>query len=294
MMAQIIDGKQCAAEIRSSVASRVMALGAKGVTPGLAAVLIGDDPASRTYVRAKEKACAEVGIYSEIIRKEESCTQSELLSLVDELNSNPKIDGILVQSPLPEGLDEMAVTLRIDPAKDVDGFHPFNVGALSLGLTAPRPCTPSGIIELLKFAGVETSGKEVVVVGRSNIVGKPIAALLSQKTEMGNATVTLCHSRTREIEAVCRRADILVAAIGRAEFITAEFLKPGVVVIDVGVNRVDDSSRKRGYRLTGDVDFASAEKVASFITPVPGGVGPMTIAMLLSNTVAIAERRAAK
>ncbi len=293
-MAQIIDGKQCAAEIRSSVASRVEALGAKGVTPGLAAVLIGDDPASRTYVRAKEKACAEVGIYSEIIRKEESCTQSELLSLVDELNSNPKIDGILVQSPLPEGLDEMAVTLRIDPAKDVDGFHPFNVGALSLGLAAPRPCTPAGIIELLKFAGVETSGKEVVVVGRSNIVGKPIAALLSQKSEMGNATVTLCHSRTREIEAVCRRADILVAAIGRAEFITAEFLKPGAVVIDVGVNRVDDFSRKRGYRLTGDVDFASAEKVASFITPVPGGVGPMTIAMLLSNTVAIAERRAAK
>ncbi len=293
-MAQIIDGKKCAAEIREDVARRVEALDAKGVTPGLAAVLVGDDPASRTYVRAKEKACAEVGIYSEIYRKEDSCTQSELLALVAELNSNPKIDGILVQSPLPDGLNEMDVTLHIDPAKDVDGFHPYNIGAISLGLAAPTPCTPAGIIELLKFAGVNTEGQEVVVVVRSNIVGKPIAGLLSQKSATGNATVTLCHSRTRDITSVCRRADILIAAIGRPEFITTEFIKPGAVVIDVGVNRVDDPSRKRGYRLTGDVCFGDAEKVASLITPVPGGVGPMTIAMLLSNTVAIAERRVAK
>lgn len=293
-MAEIIDGKKCAAEIRAEVARRVVALKTRGITPGLAAVLVGDDPASRTYVRAKEKACEEVGIYSEVIRKEASCSQSEALRLVDELNVDPKIDGILVQSPLPEDLDEMEVTLRIDPAKDVDGFHPYNVGALSLSLTAPRPCTPAGIIELLKFAQINTDGKEVVVVGRSNIVGRPVAGLLSQKSPEGNATVTLCHSHTKDMPVVCRRADILIAAIGRPEFITAEYLKPGAVVIDVGVNRVEDSSRKRGYRLTGDVDFASAEKVASFITPVPGGVGPMTIAMLLSNTVALAERRVTK
>ncbi len=293
-MAEIIDGKQCAAEIRAEVARRVEALKTAGITPGLAAVLVGDDPASRTYVRSKEKACGEVGIFSEVIRKDSSCSQSELLDLVGELNAREDIDGILVQSPLPAGLDEMEVTLRIDPAKDVDGFHPFNIGAVAIGLPAPTPCTPAGIIELLKFAKIDTDGKEVVVVGRSNIVGRPISGLLSQKSSSGNATVTLCHSHTRDIEAVCRRADILIAAIGKPEFITADFLKPGVVVIDVGVNRVDDPTRKRGYRLTGDVDFNSAEPVASYITPVPGGVGPMTIAMLLSNTVAIAERRASK
>jgi methylenetetrahydrofolate dehydrogenase (NADP+) / methenyltetrahydrofolate cyclohydrolase len=293
-MAEIIDGKKCAAGIRAEVARRVEALNSGGVTPGLTAVLVGDDPASRYYVRSKEKACAEVGIYSEVILKDASYSQAELLRLVDSLNDNPRIHGILVQSPLPEGLDETEVTLRIDPAKDVDGFHPYNIGALSLGLPALAPCTPAGIIELLRFAKIDTEGREVVVVGRSNIVGRPVAGLLSQKSPSGNATVTLCHSRTKDIESVCRRADILIAAIGRPEFITAEFVKAGAVVIDVGVNRVEDSSRKSGYRLTGDVDFTSAEKVAGFISPVPGGVGPMTIAMLLSNTVTIAERRSAK
>ncbi len=293
-MAEIIDGKKCAAGIRAEVARRVEALSSKGVTPGLAAVLIGDDPASRYYVRSKEKACGEVGIYSEVIRRDAGTSQSELLQLVDDLNANPKIDGILVQSPLPEGLDETEVTLRIDPGKDVDGFHPYNIGALSLGLPALAPCTPAGIIEMLIFAKVDTQGKEVVVVGRSNIVGRPVAGLLSLKGPRGNATVTLCHSRTKNIESVCRRADILIAAIGRPEFITAEFVKPGAAVIDVGVNRVEDSSRKSGYRLTGDVDFDAVEKVAGYISPVPGGVGPMTIAMLLSNTVTIAEHRASK
>ncbi|MFQ5607410.1 MAG: bifunctional methylenetetrahydrofolate dehydrogenase/methenyltetrahydrofolate cyclohydrolase FolD [Candidatus Zixiibacteriota bacterium] len=290
-MAILIDGKKVSAELRERLRVQVAEMTARGVTPGLAAVLVGDDPASQTYVNAKAKACAEAGIYSEVIRRDSDIPQAELEKLVRSLNAREEIDGILVQSPLPESLDEFRVTLTIDPAKDVDGFHPYNVGATALGLPAPVSCTPAGVIELLKRYDCRVTGAQIVIVGRSNIVGRPLATLLSQKTETGNATVTLAHSRTRNLSDVCRRADILIAALGKPEFVTAKFVRPGAVVIDVGVNRIKDSSRKSGYRLTGDVDFESVSKFASMITPVPGGVGPMTIAMLLSNTALLARRR---
>ncbi|MCH7879237.1 MAG: bifunctional methylenetetrahydrofolate dehydrogenase/methenyltetrahydrofolate cyclohydrolase FolD [candidate division Zixibacteria bacterium] len=290
-MATIIDGKSVSKEIREKLKNVVSGMSGRGVTPGLAAVLIGNNPASETYVSAKAKACAAAGIFSEVIRRDAGVSQTELEDLVGSLNRRTDIDGILVQSPLPSGLDEQKITLIIDPSKDVDGFHPYNVGAVSLGMPAPKPCTPAGILELLHYYGIETSGAEVVVVGRSNIVGRPLANLLSQKSERGNATVTLAHSRTKNLSDVCRRADILIAALGRPGLVTADFVKPGAVVIDVGVNRIEDASRKSGYRLAGDVDFEAVSQIASYITPVPGGVGPMTIAMLLSNTVFLAKRR---
>lgn len=287
---QIIDGKEVAKAIRNGLKDRIAVLKELGVTPGLAAVLIGDDPASQTYVASKGKACEKLGLYSEIIRRPADIDQAELLRIVTDLNANDKIHGILVQSPLPGHIDEMTVTLNIDPAKDVDGFHPFNVGMMLIGRPGLLPCTPHGIIKLLEFYGIDPAGKEVVVVGRSNIVGKPVAALLVQKAPVANATVTIAHSRTPNLAEVCRRADILIAAIGRPGTITGDMVKPGATVIDVGVNRVDDLSAEKGYRLVGDVAFEAAAQNAAYITPVPGGVGPMTIAMLMSNTVEAAER----
>ncbi|MBU8932738.1 MAG: bifunctional methylenetetrahydrofolate dehydrogenase/methenyltetrahydrofolate cyclohydrolase FolD [candidate division Zixibacteria bacterium] len=289
MSAQLIDGKEVARLTRKTLKARIAALKEVGITPGLAAVLVGDDPASATYVRSKERACEKLGMYSEVIRKPANLQQDELVAIVRGLNDNEKIHGILVQSPLPSHMDELSVTLTIRPEKDVDGFHPHNVGMMLLGRPGLLPCTPHGIINLLAHYEINPSGKEVVVVGRSNIVGKPVAAILVQKADMANATVTIAHSRTKNLGEVTRRADILIAAIGRPDTITADMIKEGAVVIDVGVNRVEDASAKRGYRLTGDVDFAPCFEKASFITPVPGGVGPMTIAMLMSNTVTGAE-----
>jgi methylenetetrahydrofolate dehydrogenase (NADP+)/methenyltetrahydrofolate cyclohydrolase len=285
-LAELIDGVAIARAVRAEVARDAAALVARGVRPGLAVVLVGDDPASAVYVRAKGKACEEAGMHSVTIRLPAETSEEELLDRIDALNEDPAIHGILVQSPVPKQIDAEAVIDRIAPHKDVDGFHPVNVGKL---LTGARDgfvsCTPAGVIELLLRSGVQTRGAEAVVVGRSNIVGKPMAALLLRSGPGGDATVTVCHSRTRDLAAHCRRADILVAAIGRPATITAQMIKPGAVVIDVGINRVDDPSRPRGYRLVGDVEFEGARRVASKITPVPGGVGPMTIAMLLRNTV---------
>lgn len=291
MSAQIIDGKQIAKQIRKSLKPRIRRLSEGGIVPGLAAVLVGDDPASRTYVGSKARACEKLKMYSEVIRRPAGIEQTELLDIVQGLNENPKIHGILVQSPLPKGLDETAVTLAIRPEKDVDGFHPHNVGLMLMGRPSLLPCTPHGIIKLLEACELDPCGKEAVVVGRSNIVGKPVAALLVQKAPMANATVTIAHSRTADLGAITRRADLLIAAIGHPETITGEMIKPGAVVIDVGVNRVDDPETEKGYRLVGDVDFAACAEKASWITPVPGGVGPMTIAMLMSNTVTAAENQ---
>lgn len=274
-MAMRIDGKAIAASVRAEVAEEVSKLKEQGITPGMAVVIVGDDPASRIYVNNKKKACAEVGIYSEEYAFPADTTQEALTALVKELNGRKDINGILVQSPLPKGLDEKAVVETIDPNKDVDAFHAVNVGKIMIGDFDFLPCTPAGIIELLDRSGVEIEGKHCVVVGRSNIVGKPMAMLLLHR----NGTVTICHSRTRNLAEICREADILVAAVGKANFITADMIKPGAAVIDVGMNR--DENRK----LCGDVDYAEAEKVAGWITPVPGGVGPMTIAMLMKNAV---------
>lgn len=294
MSAQLIDGKVVAKSIKKALKPRIAALAEVGTTPGLATVLVGDDPASMTYVGSKARACEKLGMYSEVIRKDAGISQEELVSIVRSLNENPKIHGILVQSPLPSHMNELAVTLTIDPAKDVDGFHPYNVGMMLIGRGDLLPCTPHGIIKLLEYYEIDPAGKEVVVVGRSNIVGKPVAALLMQKGEMANATVTVAHSRSKNLVDITRRADILVAAIGRAEFIKAEMVKQGAVVIDVGVNRVDDADAEKGYRLVGDVDFDRCREKTSYITPVPGGVGPMTIAMLMANTVTAAERLAGR
>jgi len=290
MAAEIIDGKQVAADMREELKSKVAKLKEKGIVPGLAVVLVGEDPASKSYVTAKEKACANIGIYSDDNRLDAETSQDELMAMIDKLNKDEKINGILVQLPLPKHLDESEVLLAIDPDKDVDGFHPVNVGKMVAGQEAFMPCTPHGVIQLLLKSGVKIEGAEVVIVGRSNIVGKPLANMLVQKNAKGNATVTVCHTRTKNLAEHMRRADILVAAAGRPNTITADMVKAGVVVIDVGVNRVDDATRKRGYRLVGDVDFEAVKEKASFITPVPGGVGPMTITMLLYNTVESAER----
>jgi methylenetetrahydrofolate dehydrogenase (NADP+)/methenyltetrahydrofolate cyclohydrolase len=293
LRAELIDGKGIAAAIRAEVAGEVARLRARGTVPGLAVVLVGDDPASATYVGAKEKASQEVGMAGTTLRLPASTTQAELLAVVDRLNADPAVHGILVQMPLPSPLDADAVIRRIDPDKDVDGFHPVNVGKLLIGHgDGFVSCTPAGVMELLRRAGVPLRGAEAVVVGRSNIVGKPMAALLMQPGT--DATVTVCHSRSRDLAAHVGRADILIAAVGRAELITGPMLKPGAVVIDVGMNSVPDASHPRGRRLCGDVHFASAAEVASRITPVPGGVGPMTIAMLLTNTVRAAERATAR
>ncbi len=289
MPAQLIEGKPVAKQVRADLKSRIAALKDKGVTPGLAAVLVGEDPASMTYVNSKARACEKLGLYSEVIRRPTTITEKELLDIVNDLNASAKIHGILVQSPLPDHVDELKITLAIDPRKDVDGFHPYNVGLMLLGRPSLLPCTPHGIIKLLEYSNINPAGKEVVVVGRSNIVGKPVAALLMQKSKNGNATVTVAHSRTGNLAEVTRRADIVIAAIGRPNTITGDMVKEGVVIIDVGVNRVEDASKEKGYRLVGDVDFDACAEKASYITPVPGGVGPMTIAMLMSNTVAAAE-----
>jgi methylenetetrahydrofolate dehydrogenase (NADP+) / methenyltetrahydrofolate cyclohydrolase len=289
--AKIIDGAAVGEAMRSELRRDIRALGARGVTPGLAAVLVGDDPASATYVRMKGKACDEAGLYHETIRLSKETTEAELLALVERLNADHKIHGILVQLPLPNQISTPRVLHRVSPEKDVDGFHPENVGKVAIGdPTAFRPATPYGVQQLLVRSGVETTGSHVVIVGRSTIVGRPMAALLLQDGPGGNATVTVCHSRTRDIKAITRQADILIVAIGRAEFVTGDMIKPGAVVIDVGVNRVDDPSLKKGYRLVGDVKFEEAKKVAGAITPVPGGVGPMTITMLLHNTVQAARQ----
>ena len=291
MPADLIDGKAIAATIRGEVAAEVAQLAARGMVPGLTVVLVGDDVASATYVGAKEKASREVGMRGETIRLPVTTTQTELLALVERLNADPAVHGILVQMPLPKQIDPDTVIRHIRPDKDVDGFHPVNVGKLLIGHTDGFvSCTPAGVIELLVRSGVETRGAEAVIVGRSNIVGKPMAALLVQGRAGGDATVTVCHSRTRDLASHTRRADILIAAIGRAEMITGDMIKPGAVVIDVGMNSVPDASRPSGKRLCGDVHFASAAAVASRITPVPGGVGPMTIALLLRNTVLSASR----
>lgn len=289
MSAQLIDGKAIAKQVRQDLKGRIKRLAEAGITPGLAAVLVGDDPASQTYVNSKTRMCEKLGLYSEVIRRPSSLTQDELLKIVHELNENPRIHGILVQSPVPEQIDELSITLAIDPKKDVDGFHPYNVGMMLLGRPVLLPCTPFGVVTLLEYSGIDPAGKEVVVVGRSNIVGKPVAALLMQKAKNANATVTVAHSRTPNLAEVTRRADIVIAAIGRPHTITGDMVKDGVVIIDVGVNRVEDSSTEKGYRIVGDVDFDACVEKASYITPVPGGVGPMTIAMLMSNTVAAAE-----
>ena len=283
MTARIINGKEIAADVRKEVAEETRLLGDSGITPGLATVVVGDDPASKVYVGAKRKACAEVGIKAWDHDLPASTPQSELLNLLQDLNHDSSVHGILVQLPLPEQIDEQLILDAVLPHKDADGFHPYNLGRLLSGNPVVAPATPAGIQELLIRSGVETAGAEVVIVGRSNIVGKPLAALLVQKGPGANATVTVCHTGTRDLAAHTRRAEILVAAVGRAHVITGPMVAPGATVIDVGVNRLESG-------LTGDVDFESVSEVASAITPVPGGVGPMTIAMLLKNVVALARR----
>ncbi len=292
MTAQIIDGKQVAADMRAEIKDEVAKLKEQGVVPGLGVVLVGEDPASQSYVKAKERACEEAGIYSDDNRLPAETTQEDLIALVKKMNKDPKINGILVQLPLPKGLNEAEVLLTIDPDKDVDGFHPMNVGKMMVGEKAFLPCTPHGVIQLLLRSDVKIEGANAVIVGRSNIVGKPLANMLIQKNAKGNATVTVCHTRTKDLPHHTKQADIVIAAAGRPNTITADMVKEGVVVIDVGVNRVEDSTKKRGYRLVGDVDFEGLKEKASLITPVPGGVGPMTITMLLYNTVESAKRAA--
>ena len=286
MAAEIIDGKKISAEIKEEVKAEVAKFKEQiGKVPGLAVILVGEDPASKVYVRNKGRACEAIGIYSEQNTLDPSISQQELVDKVKQLNDDSKIDGILVQSPLPEGLDEMGVVNNIDPSKDVDGFHPKNVGKLLIGEDTFVSCTPAVVQQLLIRSGVEIEGKHVVIVGRSNIVGKPVTALLMQKKNGANATVTVCHSRTPDLGAMTRQADIIIAAIGRPRIITADMVSEGAVVIDVGINRVEDASKKSGYRLVGDVDYEAVSQKASKITPVPGGVGPMTIAMLMYNTL---------
>ncbi len=290
MAATIIDGKQVAAEMRAEIKLETEKLVAAGMRPGLGVILVGEDPASASYVKAKEKACEEAGIFSDDNRLAVDSSQDELLAVVERMNQDPKIHGILVQLPLPKHIDESAVIAAIAPEKDVDGFTPVNVGRMVIGEACYLPCTPHGVVQLLARSGVEISGSHVVVVGRSNIVGKPVANMLLQKKEHANATVTICHTGTRDMASFTRQADIVIVAAGRPNTVTADMVKEGVVVIDVGVNRVADESRPRGYRLVGDADFEGLKEKASLITPVPGGVGPMTITMLLFNTLESARR----
>lgn len=293
MSATIISGKELSTIIRGEIKNRVVRLGERGVTPGLAVVLVGEDPASHMYVGMKGKAAEEAGVYSRQITLPDNTSEEELLGVVAALNADPDIHGILVQLPVPAHIDEAKILLAIDPDKDVDGFHPINVGRLSTGDPhVLAPCTPLGVIEMLVRSGNDPCGRHAVVVGRSNIVGRPMASLLLRKAPGGNATVTIAHSRTPDLGAVCRSADILIVAMGRPETITGDMVKPGACVIDVGTNRVDDNTRERGYRITGDVVFDEVKEVAGFLSPVPGGVGPMTITMLLSNTLDAAARLA--
>ncbi len=293
MPARVLNGNEIAADLRAEVAAGVSDLAAFGrTTPGLAAVLVGDDPASAVYVRNKSRACAEAGIFSEIFHLPADTAQNDLLNLIDQLNNDARFHGILVQLPLPDGLDEPAVIERVDPRKDVDGLHPISQGRMLQGEPTFLPCTPSGVQQVLLRSGYDPAGQHVVIVGRSNIVGKPLAALLMQRNSGGNATVTVCHTRTRNLADITRQADILVAAVGVPGAIGADMVRDGAVVIDVGINRVDDATRRRGYRLVGDVDYDAVAAKAEAITPVPGGIGPMTIAVLLSNTLQAARRSA--
>lgn len=294
MTAQIIDGLAISATIREDLSQRVVKLRQQGIDPGLAFVIVGDNPASISYVRAKAQACAETGLRSQTFTLPETTSQAELIAVIQQLNADPSWTGMIVQLPLPKGIDPNLIAMAIDPDKDADAAHPVNVGRTLAGMPGPRACTPAGIQQLLLRTGNDPAGKHVVIAGRSNLVGKPLAAILVQKEPGANATVTLCHTATRNLAHFTRQADIIVAAAGVLNTITADMVSPGAVVIDVGVNRVPDASRKSGYRLVGDVDFAAVKEVASWITPVPGGVGPMTVTMLLANTVAAAERLAGR
>ncbi len=288
----LIDGKATAQAIKREIAAEVRAMVARGEKrPHLAAVLVGHDGGSETYVAHKVRACEECGFASTLIRREADVTQAELLEIVARLNADSEIDGYIVQLPLPAHIDEHAIIQAVDPDKDVDGFHPVNVGRMSLGLPCFLSATPAGIMELLRRYEIPTVGKHCVVLGRSNIVGKPVASLMMQKAVPGNATVTVCHSATPNVKEICRSADIIIAALGRPGFVTADMIKPGAVIIDVGTTRVPDSSKKSGFRLAGDVDFVNVEPLCSAITPVPGGVGPMTICSLMRNTLLAARRR---
>ena len=288
MSAKIIDGKEIAAQVRKEVAEKVSELKKKGITPCLAVILVGENPASVSYVTGKQKALAEVGMADRSLHLPESTTEDELLKIINELNNDKSVHGILVQLPLPKHINEEKVLLAISPEKDVDGFHPVNVGNLVIGKKSFLPCTPHGIIVLLQKMNIETSGKHAVVIGRSNIVGKPVALLLARKET--NCTVTICHTGTKDIAEITRQADIIIAAAGKPHTLTKDMIKPGAVVIDVGVNRIPDATKKSGFRLIGDCDFEDLKETASFITPVPGGVGPMTIAMLMQNTLEAAEK----
>jgi len=294
MSAQIIDGKKIADEIKEELKGEVDSLRSKGIVPGLAAVVVGDNPASALYVKMKAAACEKIGIYSEVIKKAKSSSEDEILQLVGALNERDNIDGILVQSPLPDGINESAVTVTIHPIKDVDGFHPFNQGLLLAGRPLFEPATPMGIIELLNRSGHNPSGKHVVILGRGFLVGKPLAAILSSKTKYTNATVTVCHTGTPDILFHTKQADIIIAAMGKAKFLTADMIKPGAVIIDVGTNEIIDPTHPKRKRVVGDVDFQNVKEVAGAITPVPGGVGPMTIAALLLNTVKACRLRRLK
>lgn len=287
MSAKIIDGKEIAAEVRREVAEKTAALKAKGTTPCLAVILVGENPASVSYVTGKQKALAEAGMADRSMHLPESTTEEELLKIISELNNDKTVHGILVQLPLPKHINEEKILLAISPEKDVDGFHPVNVGNLAIGKKAFLPCTPHGIIVLLQKMNIETSGKHAVVIGRSNIVGKPVAILLARKET--NCTVTICHTGTKNMAEITRQADIIIAAAGKPHTLTKEMVKPGAAVIDVGVNRIPDATKKSGFRLIGDCDFEDLKETAGFITPVPGGVGPMTIAMLMQNTLEAAE-----
>jgi len=289
LVADIISGKEVAKTLRSELKEEISKMKSSGITPGLVVILVGEDAASQVYVRKKGEACEELGIHSETVRLPPTATEDEILKLIDKYNADSKFDGILVQLPLPKQVSEGKVLTRIDPGKDVDGFHPVNVGKMVVGAESYLPCTPAGIQELLVRSGNDPNGKHVVIVGRSNIVGKPIANILVQKAPGANATVTICHSRTTDLPGITRQADILIAAIGVPKFVKADMVKDGVVVIDVGVNRIDDPSTKSGTRLVGDVDFESVKEKAKAITPVPGGVGPMTITMLMKNTAEAAK-----
>ena len=291
MKNKIIDGKAIAAKIKKKIASEVATMIDKDVrAPHLAAVIVGDDPASETYVASKERACASVGITSSIYRLSDKSTEKELLEMVEFLNLDPEVDGFIVQLPLPDQINADTIIMAIDPKKDVDGFHPVNAGRMMLGLPAYHAATPNGIMEMLKHSKIEVSGKHVVVLGRSNIVGTPVSVLLSRKMKGADATVTLCHSRTKNLKEITLQADILIVAIGKCEFVTADMVKPGVIVIDVGIHRVEDAKKEKGYYLAGDVAFKEVSRKAARITPVPGGVGPMTIASLLQNTLAAAKK----
>jgi methylenetetrahydrofolate dehydrogenase (NADP+)/methenyltetrahydrofolate cyclohydrolase len=294
MSATIMDGKLIAQQIRDELQQEVAKMKTQGVIPGLSVILVGENPASKSYVSAKEKACEDIGIFSDDNRIPATITEADLLALIEKKNNDPAIDGILVQLPLPKHIDEGKILRALRPEKDVDGFHPVSVGKMMLGEKTFLPCTPHGVVQMLTRSGVKVSGSHVVVVGRSNIVGKPVANMLLQKNTYGNATVTICHTGTKDMGYFTRQADILIVAAGRPNTVTADMVKPGAVVIDVGVNRIEDATKKSGFRLVGDVDFDGVKEKASLITPVPGGVGPMTITMLLFNTIESARRRLKK